>query len=353
VFRIVLSHSRKAYSEAVYRQTTENFIRCLENAFWHFGGAVQTLVIDNLRAAVTKADWFDPELNPKIDAFCEHYGVAVLPTRPYTPRHKGKVEKGIDYVQDNALKGRVFNSLAEQNAHLAQWEATVADTRIHGTTRKQVNKLFQDVERAALQSLPVERFPFFHEGRRSVHRDAHVEVDKSYYSVPPEYVTRRVWVRWDSRLVRVFNNRMEQVTIHAKQEPGRFSTHASHLASEKISAVERGAEWLLRKASSIGPHSEQWAAALIEQRGVHGVRTLQGLLALAKQHAAEQIESACQIAHSYGAYRLKNLRKLIDRDAAQQLQLELTDDHPIIRDIDVYGEFVRSAFENHRRRAGP
>ncbi len=352
VFRIVLSHSRKAYSEAVFRQTTENFIRCLENAFWHFGGSVQTLVIDNLRAAVKKADWFDPELNPKIEAFCRHYGLAVLPTRPYMPRHKGKVEKGIDYVQDNALKGRVFDSLAEQNQHLAHWEATIADTRIHGTTRKQVERLFQEVERSTLQKLPVERFPFFHEGRRSVHRDAHVEVDKSYYSVPPEFVTRRVWVRWDSRLVKIFNHRMEQVAVHVKQEPGRFSTHASHLASEKISSVERGAEWLLKKASNIGPHSEQWAVTLIERRGVHAVRTLQGLLALAKQHTSEQIESACEIAHGYGAYRLKNLRKLIDQDADKQRQFELTDDHPIIRNIDVYGELVRHAFQNHSKRAG-
>jgi transposase len=95
LFRIVLSHSRKAYSEAVYRQTTDDFLRCLENAFQHFGGVPKTLVIDNLKAAVTKADWFDPDLNPKILAFCEHYGTVVLPTKVRTPRHKGKVERGV------------------------------------------------------------------------------------------------------------------------------------------------------------------------------------------------------------------------------------------------------------------
>ena len=111
VFRIVLSHSRKAYSEATFRQTTGDFIRCLENAFHHFGGVPQTLVIDNLKAAVAKADWFDPELNPKIQSFCAHYGTVILPTRPRTPRHKGKVERNVGYVQSNALKGRTFASL--------------------------------------------------------------------------------------------------------------------------------------------------------------------------------------------------------------------------------------------------
>ena len=191
VFRIVLSHSRKAYSEVVFRQTTEQFIRCIENAFWYFGGVPRTLVIDNLKAAVTKADWFDPELNPKILAFCVHYDTTVLPTKPYTPRHKGKVERGVDYVQNNALKGRTFASLQAQNRHLLEWETTTADTRIHGTTRKQVKKAFEDTERTALLPLPVARFPSFEEVQRKVNRDGHVEVDKAYYSAPPEYLTPR------------------------------------------------------------------------------------------------------------------------------------------------------------------
>jgi transposase len=98
VFRVVLSYSRKAYSEVVYRQTTENFIRCLENAFHHFGGVPQTVVIDNLKAPVSKADRFDPELNPKIQSFCTHYGTTILPTKPRMPRHKGKVERMVGYV---------------------------------------------------------------------------------------------------------------------------------------------------------------------------------------------------------------------------------------------------------------
>ena len=94
-------------------------------------------------------------------------------------RHKGKVEKGIDYVQSNALKARRFTRLEEQNAFLLDWELTVADTRIHGTTRRQVGKHFTDVERAALLPLPLTPFPSFHEGRRTVHRDGHVEVKRA------------------------------------------------------------------------------------------------------------------------------------------------------------------------------
>ena len=193
LFRIVLSHSRKAYREVVYRQTTESFIRCLENAFCHFGGVAKTVVVDNLKAAVIKADWFDPELNPKIQAFADHYGTVILPTKPRTPRHKGKIERQVGYAQDNARKGRSSTSLQGQNAHLLEWERHVADTRIHGTTRRQVGKVFQELERPALQPLPPGRFPSFNEAQRKVSRDAHVEVDKAYY-VDWSRFRRSIWV---------------------------------------------------------------------------------------------------------------------------------------------------------------
>ena len=119
------------------------------------------MIIDNLRAAVKTADWFDPELNPKARSFAEHYGAVFLPTRPYTPRHKGKVENSIGYAQNNALKGRVFSSLQEQNSFLLEWELTVADKRIHGTTRRQVGKHFSDIDAQALLPLPRESFPSF------------------------------------------------------------------------------------------------------------------------------------------------------------------------------------------------
>ncbi len=87
LFRMVLSHSRKAYSEVVQQQTTDAFLQCLENAFRHFGGVTKTVVIDNLKAGVLQADWYDPELNPKLEAFARHYGTVILPTKPRTPRH--------------------------------------------------------------------------------------------------------------------------------------------------------------------------------------------------------------------------------------------------------------------------
>jgi len=342
VFRIVLSFSRKAYSEVVYHQTTEDFLRCLENAFWTFGGVPQTIVIDNLKAAVARADWYDPDVHPKIQSFCQHYGTVILPTKPRMPRHKGKIERGIGYVQSNALKGRRFRSLAEQNKHLVDWEKRIADTRIHGTTRKQVHLLFEE-EKPHLTPLPAGRFPSFEEGRRSVHRDGHIEVAKAYYSVPPEYTGRQVWVRWNGHLVRVFNGKMESIAVHVQVEPGTFQTQERHLHSRKICEVEKGTVWLLRRSALIGTHVEQWARQMLEARGIAGVRVLVGLLSLASSHCPDRIDQACAVALTHGAVRLKTIRQLLQRGGPVQQQFAFLDEHPIIRPLADYESIVQSA----------
>ena len=344
ILRITLSHSRKSYSEPIWRQTTENFIRSLENAFRAFGGVPKTLVIDNLKAAVTNADWFDPDLNPKVVEFARHYGTVVLPTKPYTPRHKGKIEGGVKYVKNNALKGRMFSSLFEQKQFLVKWEKDVADTRIHGTTKKQVRRVFEEVERKTLQPLPPEPFPFYHEGRRKVHRDGHVEVAMGYYSVPPEYLGREVWVRWDSRLVRVFNRQFEQIAVHPRVAPGRFNTSRCHLADQKISAVERGAEYMLLKIVSIGAEASLWAKAMLDTRGIEGVRVLQGFIHLAKKYPARAINQASKTALAAGMFRLRPLRELIKRNANQG-ELEFAESHPIIRPLSEYQKHVTVLFK--------
>jgi transposase len=352
VFRIVLSHSRKGYSEAVLRQTTDEFLRCLENAFAHFGGVTKTLIIDNLRAAVSRADWFDPELCPKVRSFAEHYGIAILPTKPRTPRHKGKIESDIKYVKNNGLKGLSFSSLAEENRHLLQWESTVADTRIHGTTRQQVIKLFNEIEKPALLPLPQSRFELFNEALRNVHRDGHVQVKGAYYSVPPEYLGQEVWARWDGGVVRLFDTRMRPIALHAQQSPGKFSTLNTHIVPEKISGIERGTTWLLQQVDRIGVQSKAWAEAMLQARGIEGVRVLMGLLSLSNKHSRIEIERACQVAVGYGAYHLRSLRQLIEQQKTKK-KVEMQQNfefvqtfaqaHPIIRPLADYGQWVRRA----------
>jgi transposase len=340
VFRIVLSFSRKAYSESVLHQDTETFLRALENAFRAFLGVPRTLNLDNLKAAVLKADWYDPELNPKLVEFARHYRVAVIPCRPRTPEHKGKVERGVGYVKSNALAGRCFDSIAAQNQFLREWEATVADLRIHGTTKRQVAQLFAE-EQPHLQALPASLFPCFSEAKRRVHRDSFVEVAKAYYDVPPEYIGCDVWVRWDSRELRVFNQRLEQVAFHSRIQPGRFTKSLG--LGGGASRVQATLDYWGGRAAELGPSCQLWAKGLIQHRQHEGIRSLMGLVQLLDKHSPRAINAACARACACELWRLRDVRTLLtSTQTPVQPQLPFNDAHPVLRDLTEYADFINN-----------
>lgn len=339
ILRVVLSYSRKAYSEAVFHQTTENLVRCLENAFRAFGGVAKILNLDNMRSAVQKADWCDPELNPKLLSFCRHYGCSLMPCRVRTPEHKGKTERGIGYLKSNGLRGRTFASLSLENEFLRHWEKTVADVRIHGTTRKQVAALFAE-EQKALLPLPPDLFPCYQEGQRTVHRDSYVEVDKAYYTVPPEYIGQQVWVRWDSREVRIFNLRWEQIKLHAHLLPGQFDKVLGQGGGH--GPLERQVTYWQHRAQEMGEPCGQWAQGVLNLKGPLGIRSIMGLIGLADHHSFKALNDACASALSRGAWRLRDVRTLLDqRQREVQMHLAFAQSHPLIRNLAEYGLFIQ------------
>ena len=334
VFRAVLCCSRKGYSEATFDQKTETFLRCLENAFRHFGGVPVGTVPDNLKAAVLHPDWYDPELNPKLASFASHYGTVILPTKPRMPRHKGRVERGVDFVQE-ALRGRTFASLAEENTFLAEWERNVADTRIHGTTRRHVGQHFLEVEKPALQPLPANIFPSFTEGKRGVHLDGHVEFDKAYYSVPPEYTGREVWVRGESRVIRIYTLKMELIMVHVRTEPGLSRTEDSHIHPLKRRLADRGTVYLLERCQSFGPNVGAWAMAMHRHRGIEAIRVLQGLIALTRKTPVAALEAAAAKALQRAGWKLGDLKQALT-EPANVVQVDFLETHPLIREMEAY-----------------
>jgi len=337
VFRLVLSYSRKGYSEAVFHQNTESFIRCLENAFRALGGVPRCLNLDNLKAAVLKADWADPDLNPKLEEFCRHYGTFLLPCKPRTPEHKGKTESGIRYVKSNGLAGRRFDSLAAENAQLVHWERTVADVRVHGTTRQQVGHLFAAVEKSSLLPLPPALFPCYSEGQRDVHRDSCIIVERAYYAVPQEYIGQSVWARWDAREVRVFNLRWEQILFHRRLEPGQFS-EALGVGGGR-GTLQANLDYWVARAGELGAPCAQWSQGLVQQRGPAAIRSLMGLAALTRQHTFQAVNQACARALSHNLWRLKDVRAFLHNPAVQT-HLPFVENHPLIRNLREYGLFI-------------
>ena len=216
------------------------------------------------------------------------------------------------------------------------WEETVADLRIHGTTRQQVRAHFLAEEKPHLKALPQMLFPCYEEARRQVHRDSFVEVDRAYYSVPCEHIGRTVWVQWDSRMVRVFNLRHELVASHAKLPDGKFSEvlGAQGRAQATLEDTQR---YLSGKAARLGVHALAWTEALFERSGPLGVRVVQGLLGFTRKYSAAQIDAACQKALTCGHWRLKQVRGWIEQPQVQPQVFSFLEEHPLIRPMDAYG----------------
>ena len=184
LFVMTLKYSGRSFRKVVWKSSSEVWARLHEEAFRYFGGCTKYCVLDNLREGVISPDIYEPELNRVYAAMLAHYGVVADPARVRDANRKGTVENAIKHTQDTALKGKRFESIEAQNAHLMHWEETWAATRIHGRAKRQVEAMFQE-ERAHLKPLPVEPYRYFTEGTRSVGDDTTIQVDHAYYAARP------------------------------------------------------------------------------------------------------------------------------------------------------------------------
>jgi transposase len=159
LFVLTLGYSRKAVRLLVFRSSTRIWAELHEKAFRRLGGAPRILVLDNLLEGVLVPDVYDATLNPLYRDMLAHYGAVALPCRIQDPDRKGKVESAVGHAKKTPLKGQRFESLEQAQAYLDRWETNWADTRIHGTTKRQVAAMFAE-EKPTLLPLPVEPFRY-------------------------------------------------------------------------------------------------------------------------------------------------------------------------------------------------
>ncbi len=330
LFIFTLGFSRYGYQEVAWDQSQQTWCELHERAFAYIGGVTKVIRQDNLKAAVIKADVYDPELNELYDAAMRHYGTIVFPCRPYTPNLKGKVESAVGYVQ-RRLKGMRFESLDDHNAFLRHHNERWAATRIHGTTKRQVREMFEQ-ERPHLLPLPLTRFEYYRVLERRVHPDGHVEVGRAYYSAPLRYVGCTVVVHVGRLWLRILDPASRQcVREHEVTQPGRRRTETADLPKQTPPSVDR----IVAKIDRMGPACGAFARAVVAERGVVALRTLFGVLDLARRHAVAEIERACAFAVESGTCKLRLLRMLL---AHRQPLPPLRDQHPIIPLIDKYAD---------------
>ena len=204
LFVMTLGYSRKCVRLLTFQSSTRIWAELHERAFRKLGGAVKIIVPDNLREGVLKPDIYDADSQSSLSRRARSLRRGRVPCRVADPDRKGKVESGVGHAQKTPLKAQRFESMEEAQAYLDQWEERWADTRIHGTTKRQVAAMFAE-EKPSLLPLPLEPFRYYQYGERTVHLDGCVEVEAAYYSAPPGWIGRKVQVQWDGKVVRLLD----------------------------------------------------------------------------------------------------------------------------------------------------
>jgi transposase len=334
LFVLTLGYSRKCVRLLVFRSTTRIWAELHEKAFRRLGGTTRVVVLDNLREGVLTPDIYDPALNPLYRDLLQHYGAVALPCRVRDPDRKGKVESSVGHAKRTPLKGLRFESLEEAQSYLDRWEERWADTRIHGTTKRQVSAMFAE-ERPALLPLPVEPFRYYQYGERTVHLDGCVEVEAAYYSAPPGWMGRRVQVQWNDSQVRLIDPHTGQLLReHLRQERGRHRIHDEDRRTRMPPSTDR----LLRRAETTGPHIGVLCQVMYRNQGQVAVRRILGVLALVKKYGLASTDDACAVALETGACEYRFVRRYLEHNP--QLPLGLRQVDPLIRQLTLYRDLI-------------
>ena len=336
LFVLTLGYSRKSVRLLVFRSSSQTWAELHEKAFRRLGGVTRVVVLDNLREGVLTPDIYDPALNPLYRDVLKHYGAVALACRVRDPDRKGKVERSVGHAKNTPLKGLRFESLPEAQTYLDHWEERWADTRIHGTTKRQVAAMFAE-ERPALQPLPIEPFRYYQYGERTVHLDGCVEVEAAYYGAPPGWIGRRVQVQWDAHRVRLLNPHTGQLLReHLRQARGGHRIQDQ----DRSSRTPIGTLALLARADKAGSEIGALCRGMHGRDGETAVRRVQGVLGLVKKYGAATVEDACAAALEVGVGEYRFVRRYIERHP--QLPLSLRQVDPLIRQLTLYRDFIEN-----------
>jgi len=340
VFVAVLGASNYSYAEATWTQALPDWLGSHVRALAYFGGAPRAIVPDNLKSGVTKAHRYEPDLNPAYAEFAEHYGVVILPARVRRPRDKAKVEAGVLVVERwilARLRHRTFFSLGELNgtiAELLEQLNTRAFKKLEGCRRSR----FEQIERAALRPLPARPYEFGEWKRAKVHPDYHVEIERSYYSVPYRLIGQRVEARLTAQMIEIFHAGKLIATHVRSRTRGKPHTLDAHRPPAHVAVIERTFGRLLERAAAIGPATREVLAAQARYRKhiEETLRSAQGILRLAQDFSATELEAACERSLALKSYSYRAVRTLIEHPSPPPTQPSLDLVHENLRGPDYF-----------------
>ncbi len=319
VFVAILGASQLTYVEAVESQRVEDFIGCCENALHYFGGAPNAIVPDNLKSAVIKTNRYEPKLNENFEAFADYYGMVVLPARAYKPKDKALVEGAvkITYIRIFAsLPKELPTSLQQLNEQILILLGTHNGTSFKGRNYSRKEQ-FEEMEKATLQALPQKRFELRSSSVATVMKNGHVclGVDKHYYSVPFDYISKKIRILYSKSTVEIFY-KYQIIATHARlRSAHNYTTDPSHLATQHKVMAEWNPDYFLAQARTIGKEVEYYIAIVLQRRPhpEQAYKSCQGILSFAKRVGHQRLIKACLRGHAYGLYHYRAIEDILQK----------------------------------------
>ena len=348
-FVLSLSYSRLPYVEFVFEQGQVTWVKCHMNAFAFFGGVPKRIVLDNLRSGILKPNTYDPVFNRAYGECAKHYGFIIDPAKIRMAQHKGKIERKIPVVRQQFLCCLDTRDITEANSQVRQWCLYDYGRQAHGITRRKPYEVFQLEEKPLLLNLPQERFdiPLWKEA--TVHRDHHIVFDKSYYSLPTRYVSKKVWVRGGLYRVQVFYEG-ELVKTHRRSYiKGKWMTDETDYPPEKSKYLLRTLSYYQQQALQHGEFVGELVTKIMTEHAYRNLRKVQGIFRLSDKYGAEALNLTAQRCLFYEDYRMTTIKRILDKHL-YYLPLEDT----IAQEAKVTSSFIRpSDYFNHTKETKP
>ena len=330
-FVAILGASQYTYAEASVSQVKEDFITSVENALCFYGGVPAAIVPDNLKSAVTKSNKYEPTLNETFLDFSEHYGTTILPARAYKPRDKSLVEGAVKILYTrvySALRDKIFFSLKEINAAIRELLETHNASKLSGRPYSR-KELFDEVERDVLSPLPVKRYELKQQSFATVMLNGHAYLgqDKHYYSVPYQFIRKKVKLLYSAGQVEVYY-KYNRIAVHPRVcKPYSYSTITEHLASSHKFITEWTPQRFINWAESIDDDVKAFIVHILErkQHPEQAYKSCMGVLSLAKKVGEDRLINACKRAIEYNLYNYKTVLNILERGLDQYDNSVLTE----------------------------
>jgi transposase len=344
VFVAILGASQLTYVEAVLSQQKEDFIAACEGALHYYGGVPAAIVPDNLKAAVTKSNRYEPTLNETFADFADHYATTILPARAYRPRDKALVEGAVKIMYSRIyapIRKATYHTLAELNTAIKEALEVHNSQLLKG--RNYSRRLqFEEVERATLSPLPALRYEFKKQHQATVMKNGHVclGVDKHYYSVPYRFIGRKVKILYSRSSIEVYYH-YERIAMHKRiKSPYSYTTDKDHMATTHRFVTEWTPDRFLEWAASIHEDVRLYILKILDrkQHPEQAYKSCLGVLGFAKKAGNERLTIACQRALSYGIYNYKTIQSILENKMDNYEESLFADELPMPNHDNIRGE---------------